>query len=99
MNEMNNLSQNKRTIIAALITALVLLIPLMPAYDRGATLMDEATLLVYPELVLKGKLPYRDFETFYGPANIYTLAGFYSVFGVGIFVERTVGLLYHLAIL
>jgi len=61
--------------------------------------MDEGSLLVYPELILKGNLPYRDFETFYGPANIYVLSGVYAVFGPGIFAERATGLVYRLLIL
>ena len=61
--------------------------------------MDEGSLLVYPELVQHGQLPYRDFETFYGPANPMALAAAYSIFGVTIFVERSVGLLYRTVIL
>jgi hypothetical protein len=60
--------------------------------------MDEGALLVYPELIAKGKLPYRDFETFYGPANLYVLATAYSTFGTNIFVERAIGLIYRLLI-
>jgi hypothetical protein len=58
---------------------------------------DEGSVLVYPELVLKGWLPYRDFEVFYGPGNIYLLAAAYALFGVNIFVERAVGLAYLVA--
>jgi hypothetical protein len=57
--------------------------------------MDEGSLLVYPEMVQHGAVPYRDFETFYGPANPYLLAVTYSIFGTNITVERTVGLLYR----
>jgi hypothetical protein len=46
--------------------------------------MDEGMLLVYPELIAHGKLPYRDFETFYGPGNLWKLAGSYAVFGAQI---------------
>lgn len=70
-----------------------------PGYDAVAQRMDDGSLLLYPELILKGWLPYRDFETFYGPANAYLLAGVYALFQPGIFVGRTVGLVYHLAIL
>jgi hypothetical protein len=61
--------------------------------------MDEGSLLVYPELILKGQLPYRDFETFYGPGNPYALSAAYAVFGSNIFVERAVGLVYRLLII
>jgi len=58
--------------------------------------MDEGMVLVYPELILHGKIPYRDFETFYGPANPYLLAGAYYFGGTNIFTERAMGLLYRL---
>lgn len=61
--------------------------------------MDEGMILVYPEMVQHGKLPYRDFETFYGPANPALLAATFSVFGNNIFVERAVGLIYRILIL
>lgn len=67
--------------------------------DLPAAQMDEGSLLVYPEQILQGRLPYRDFETAYGPANPYLLAGAYRLFGPGIFVERAVGLLYRVALL
>jgi hypothetical protein len=50
-------------------------------------------------MVLKGRLPYRDFESLYGPGNILILSAAYSVFGTNIFVERGVGLIYRLLIL
>jgi len=89
----------RKTALAAFLTLLVLLIPLLPLYHAIAFPMDEGMLLTYPELILKGKLPYRDFETFYGPLNLWVLASAYTAGGAGIFVERTVGLGYHLMIL
>jgi hypothetical protein len=83
---------------AALLVGLVLLVPLWHGFDKPGTVMDEGALVVYPELISKGKLPYRDFETFYGPANLYVLATAYGAFGTNIFVERAVGLLYRLLI-
>jgi hypothetical protein len=83
---------------AALLVGLLLLIPLWHGFEKPGTVMDEGALLVYPELIAKGKLPYRDFETFYGPANLYVLAAAYGVFGTNIFVERAVGLVYRLLI-
>ena len=88
-----------RQFLAALLIALCVLVPLSRGFDRPGTVMDEGAVLVYPELILKGQLPYRDFETFYGPGNLYVLAASYSVFGINIFVERTVGLCYRLLVL
>lgn len=78
-----------------LLVLLTLLVAFWPLFDEPALPMDEGTLLVYPELVLQGQLPYRDFETFYGPANLWVLAGAYSLFEPSPFVERSVGLLYR----
>lgn len=94
---MKSVLQRKHLIAAAVI--LTLLAALWPAFDDRAARMDEATLLVYPELILKGQLPYRDFETFYGPANPYVLSAAYAIWRPSIFVERAVGLGYRLAIL
>lgn len=54
-------------------------------------------LLVYPELIQHGAIPYRDFEQVYSPGNWYFLAGVYALFGTHLDVERTVGLAYRLA--
>ncbi len=86
---------NRRAVLIAVLTLFVALFPFLPAFDYPGLNMDEGMLLLYPEQVMKGRLPYRDFETFYGPANLYVLAGTYSVFGVNVGVERTVGLLYR----
>jgi hypothetical protein len=85
--------------IAMAIGLLVLLVPFSVRFQHNGGPMDEGTLLVYPEMVQRGAIPYRDFETFYGPANPYLLAGIYAIFGLNIGVERTVGLLYRAVIL
>ena len=96
---MLSLPRNRRAFAIAIIVLLVIVGTAAPGYDAVAQRMDDGSLLLYPELILKGWLPYRDFETFYGPANAYLLAGVYALFQPGIFVARTVGLVYHLAIL
>lgn len=73
-------------------------IALWPAFHSPAIPMDEGMVLVYPEMFLKGHLPYRDFEHVTGPGNIIVLAAAYSLFGTSIFAERVVGLIYRLII-
>src|SRR3954470_8126191 len=85
----------RNSLAAATVVLLILLVGFWPAFEKAGLPMDEGMLLVYPELVARGQLPYRDFETFYGPANPYVLAGAFSVFGTHIFTERSVGLLYR----
>ena len=57
--------------------------------------MEEGTLLIGGELVARGWTPHGDFEHLYGPADLWTLAAAFSIFGVSITVERLVGMLYR----
>ena len=85
--------------IAALLTLLVLLIPISDGMEKAGSPLDEGAVLLYPELVLKGAVPYRDFETFYGPANIYLLAVPYAVFGPHLALSAGSGSVYRLLVL
>src|SRR3954464_12684099 len=89
--------RGQKAAVGALII-IVAAISLWQAFDAVGLPMDEGFLLVYPELILKGQLPYRDFETFYGPGNPYALSAVYAVLGPNILVERAVGLIYRLLI-
>jgi len=93
------MSESRRKFFAAVLVLLFFGIPLWHGFEKRALPMDEGFLLVYPELILKGQLPYRDFETFYGPGNPYLLSGVYALFGVSPWVERGVGVIYRLLIL
>ena len=59
-------------------------------FNNAGLPMDEGTLLVYPQLVLDGRIPNKDFESFYGPGNLWILAGAYAAFGDTVVVERVV---------
>ncbi len=83
----------------AALTLLALLVPLSAGFDQTGMPMDEGMTLLYPELLFKGVVPYRDFETYYGPGNLLVLGSVYSVFGAHVTVERTVGLAYRLLLL
>ncbi|MEY2542877.1 MAG: hypothetical protein QOE81_338, partial [Verrucomicrobiota bacterium] len=85
--------------LVLLLLAGLLVCALWPAFQSPGQPLDEGMTLVHPEMVLKGRLPYRDFESIYGPGNIFILSAAYSVFGTNIFVERAVGLIYRLLIL
>ncbi|MDP9003593.1 MAG: hypothetical protein M3N12_02245 [Verrucomicrobiota bacterium] len=91
--------KNRRDFFLGLAALVAIVATAAPGYDSVAQRMDDGALLVYPELILKGWLPYQDFETYYGPANAYLLAGVYALFHPGVMVERTVGMFYHLAVL
>jgi hypothetical protein len=67
----------------------------LPMMDSITNPLDEGLLLVYPELLNKGVLPQRDFESIYPPGSIWALAAAYKLTGADIFTERTVGMLYQ----
>ena len=55
-------------------------------------------MLVFPERVLAGDVPNRDFLHLYGPGSLWVLAGAMKVFGVSLEVERVVGYLQQLLV-
>ncbi|MFM8311931.1 MAG: hypothetical protein ACKOAZ_08520 [Ilumatobacteraceae bacterium] len=61
--------------------------------------MEEGFMLVFPERMLLGDLPNRDFLHLYGPASLHALMAWYQAFGVHITAERLFGLLQHVALL
>ena len=50
-------------------------------------------MLVFPERVLAGDVPHRDFLHLYGPGSLWVLAAWYKVLGVSITAERAFGAL------
>ncbi len=89
---------SKPAAVGAAAVALTLVVFLAPSFRAPAAEMDEGTLLVYPERVLEGDVPHRDFETFYGPGTPWLLAAVFSATGPSLDVERAVGLTYRIAI-
>jgi peptidoglycan/LPS O-acetylase OafA/YrhL len=60
--------------------------------------MEEGFMLVFPERVLAGAVPNRDFLHLYGPGSLWILAGVYKLFGVTLQVERLFGLLQQIGV-
>jgi hypothetical protein len=56
----------------------------------GIDLADEGYFVDMATRVMRGELPYRDFDTFYTPAIFYTYAAVFSAFGVSISAARMV---------
>ena len=48
-------------------------------------------MLVFPDRVLHGAIPNKDFLYLYGPGSLWVLAGVYKVFGTHLVVERLAG--------
>lgn len=69
----------------------------LPALYRSVgSSMEEGFMLVFPELLNRGKVPNVDFLHLYGPGSLLSLAAWYRLFGTTLEVERTFGLLQHL---
>ena len=88
-----------RTWFAIGLVVAVIGAPLRGLYHTTGGTMEEGFMLVFPESLLKGKLPNKDFLHLYGPGSIDVLAGWYWLFGVRLEAERTFGLMQHLAII
>src|SRR5262245_56442116 len=94
-----SMNPTRNHLIALLSLLLVAAAYVWSGMDAPTLWMDEGMLLTYPEQIAHGRLPYRDFETFYSPGNLFALLGAYQVFGFDVTVERVVGLIYRLAII
>jgi 4-amino-4-deoxy-L-arabinose transferase-like glycosyltransferase len=91
-------SESRRTTLALTIVALMFALPLRGLFRAPGPPMEEGFMLVFPEQVLKGAIPNRDFLHLYGPGSLWALAGVFKVFGVSLISERGFGLLQQLAI-
>jgi hypothetical protein len=74
-------------------------IPVAPYLFDNLWGPDESMLLVYPQRILSGQWPNRDFfNNAYGPGQFWLLAGAYRIFGASVITERLIGWLLHIAI-
>jgi hypothetical protein len=82
---------------AMVIVSALLLLGLAGSWSGPVASMDEGIVLEYPQLMLHGEVPFRDFQSSYGPGAYLPLAGAYEVLGSSVTVERAVGVAYRLA--
>jgi hypothetical protein len=75
------------------VVVLVVLLPLRGLLRTPGPPMEEGFMLVFPERVLRGDIPNKDFLHLYGPGSLWVLAGVYKVFGVSLWSERIVAYL------
>jgi hypothetical protein len=81
------------------VVALASLLPLIELWRAPGPPMEEGFMLVFPELVLEGQVPNRDFLHLYGPGSLWVLAGAFKVFGTTLATERVVGFLQQLGVM
>src|SRR5665213_428379 len=99
MKAHSNRSDNAILLIAFVLFAGFVAWCSRPAFTYSVPPQDEGLLLVYPERILDGQVPSRDFRCSYGPANFYVIAACYKAFGISVTTERGVGLFYRLALI
>lgn len=76
----------------------LLLLGMALTWRAADSTQDEGLLLEYPELILHGEVPFKNFQSSYGPGAYLPLAATYAVFGPGQSAERAMGVAYRLAI-
>jgi hypothetical protein len=87
-----------RTWAALAAVAVLVVIPLRGLFRFTGGTMEEGFMLYFPERMAKGDVPNVDFLHLYGPGSLQVLAGWYELFGNTLAVERTFGLIQHVAI-
>jgi hypothetical protein len=85
-------------ILPLAVVAVVCALPLIELWRAPGPPMEEGFMLVFPELVLEGEVPNRDFLHLYGPGSLWVLAGTFKVFGTALATERAVGFLQQLGV-
>ena len=97
-SEARSLTRADRSRMRYLLPGLVVALAVVPKLfflRVGVLGVDETILLLYPEQILDGRVPNRDFFTLYGPGNFWLLAGAYSLLGQSLVVERLAGVAYQ----
>ena len=80
------------------VVVLTCLLPLVELWRAPGPPMEEGFMLVFPELVLDGQVPNRDFLHLYGPGSLWVLAGAFEVLGTTLATERAIGFLQQLGL-
>jgi hypothetical protein len=80
-----------RDALAVGLVVLAMLAPMRALMRYQGPPMEEGFMLVFPERLLAGDVPHRDFLHLYGPGSLWALAGWYTVAGVSITAERLFG--------
>jgi peptidoglycan/LPS O-acetylase OafA/YrhL/4-amino-4-deoxy-L-arabinose transferase-like glycosyltransferase len=93
------LSRFPRWVLPAAVVGVVVALPLRGFFLTPGAPFEEGFMLAFPERLLEGDIPNKDFLHLYGPGSLWSLAAFYQVLGVDIWVERFFGLLQLLGVI
>lgn len=91
-------SPRTKRIVVFLVLAAAFALPLRGLLRNQGPPMEEGFMLVFPERVLHGDFPNRDFLHLYGPGSLWALAGWMKVLGVNLAAERLFGLLQQIGV-
>ncbi|HEY8526048.1 MAG TPA: hypothetical protein VIL48_13850 [Acidimicrobiales bacterium] len=80
-------------VIPTAIVALAILLPARGVFRAPGPPMEEGFMLVFPERLLEGDIPNKDFLHLYGPGSIWVIAALFKVFGISIWTARVFGFL------
>ena len=92
------LTSRSRRILTCLLVFTASFLFLFLGMDRSFDFYDEGINLLDAMRVGAGQVPHRDFYVNYGPAQFYTLAALFRLFGPSVFVERIYDLVVRSAI-
>jgi hypothetical protein len=87
-----------RTLAPFAVLTLILVAPAFGLWRMPGPPMEEGFMLVFPERLLAGDLPHRDFLHLYGPGSLWVLALTYWAFGTNLWVQRAVGVVQIVAL-
>jgi hypothetical protein len=85
--------------LPAAVVGVVIALPTWGLWKSPGPPMEEGFMLVFPERLLEGDIPNKDFLHLYGPGSLWTIAAFFKVFGIDLWVERLVGFLQLLGLI
>ena len=92
------LSDRQKGVIVFAVIAVAFALPLRGLLRSQGPPMEEGFMLVFPERLLAGDFPNRDFLHLYGPGSVWILAGLYKLLGVSLTVERLFALLQQVGV-
>jgi hypothetical protein len=78
-------------VVPTLIVAVAILLPARGVFRAPGPPMEEGFMLVFPERLLQGDIPNKDFLHLYGPGSIWVIAALFKVFGISIWTARVFG--------
>ena len=98
VERLDRASGRRLDLLALGVIVVVFLLPLHGLFQASGPPMEEGFMLTFPERVLEGDIPNKDFLHLYGPGSLWVLAGVYKIFGVTLFTERVFGLIQEMTV-